>query len=491
MKRANKQSNISNKRNIKTRQNTKDKNDKDNLTLELFQTLDKTFLENPFNKIIQNAISVNSIADVCQDRSYMQSISHHFSNVIEPQLINTNQAHSGRCWIFAVLNVARHKTICKYQLQDDFEFSQCYLSFWDKLEKCNYFLNEIIKNRQLHNFLNDNYVVSLLSDPVSDGGYWITCKNLIKKYGLVPQTCFDESYNSSNTEELNYILECKLRQYAHELHQTIDENECYVKKKQMIETIFHIMCKLFGSPKLPNVDFTWEYYLDRNKDIVEMIDRQKKRQKTGEYKNLNVKKILTTNAIRYYNEYIPFECDDMIHLAHDPRNEYNKCYTNEKNDFVYDGEKSLFLNLDINYLVTFAKTSILNNTPVIFMCDVHKHMNCDSGLLDTKCYDFQSVFNTSFDEMGKANRILFRESQATHAMTIIGVDLDVNGNPIKWDVENSWGTKAGNFTMSNDWFLEYVFDVFIDKQYIDKNIMNIYNKEMIHPKVLPFDDPFV
>ena len=259
----------------------------------------------------------------------------------------------------------------------------------------------------------------------------------------------------------------------------------------MIETIFHIMCKLFGSPKLPNVDFIWEYYLDQNKDITKIINKQKKRQKTGEYTNLNLKQTLVTNAINYYNEYVPFDLDNIIHLAHDPRNPYNKCYTSEKNDFVYDGEKALLFNLDIIYLMEYAKKSILDNTPVIFMCDVHKHMNFDSGLLDTKCYNYQSVFNTSFDGMDKANRILFRESCATHAMTIVGVDLDTNGNPTKWDVENSWGVEAGNFTMSTDWFINYVFDIFIDRQYIDDDVINIYNKEKSKPINLPFNDPFV
>jgi len=480
----------------RTRANTKNdkKNNKVNdtyLTLDLFEKLDEKFLSDPVNKIIQNSISVNSITDVCQNRSYMQSFDHHFSNVIEPQLVNTNQKSSGRCWIFAVLNVARHKTICKYQLENNFEFSQCYLSFWDKLEKCNYFLNEIISKRTIFDFLVDSYVINLLENPVSDGGYWISCKNLIKKYGLVPQSCFDESYNSSNTAELNYLLEYKLRQYAHELYQTKTDAECYQKKNQMIETIFHIMCKLFGSPKLPNSDFTWSYYLSQEKDILEMIERQVKRQKTDKYENIEVKKIFTSNALDYYSDYVPFNCDDMIHLANDPRNTYNKCYTSEKSDFVLDGEKTLYLNSDINYLIKSAKKSILDNTPVIFMCDVEKHMNINSGLLDTKCFDYQSVFNTSFEAMGKADRISFRESRATHAMVIVGVDLDEKGNPIKWEVENSWGTIIGNFTMSNDWFINYVFDIIVDAQYIDKKIMKIYNREKLRPVVLPYHDPFI
>jgi bleomycin hydrolase len=421
----------------------------------------------------------------------MQSYDRRFSNEIEPQLVSTDQKNSGRCWIFAVLNVARHKTICKYELENDFEFSQCYLSFWDKLEKCNYTLNEIIKNRHLPNFLGNEYIRSLLSCPVTDGGHWVTCKNLIKKYGLVPQSVFDESFNSSNTEEMNYILEHKVRQFAQELYRTKSENECYQKKQEMVATIYHIMSKLFGSPKLPDSKFDWTYCIDQEKDLLEMIERQKKRRKTSRYENLELKKKVKTTALEYYRNYVPFDCDEMIQVNHDPRNPYYKCYTNEKPNMVYDGERTLYLNLQIDDLIAMTKRSVLDNTPVVFMCDVGKHMNVFEGILDTKCFNYQSVFNTTFQAMSKADRINFRESAATHAMVITGVDLDDSGEPVKWQVENSWGQVLGDFIMSTDWFRDYVFEVIVEEKYLEPKHRKIYHQERQRPAFLPFTDPMV
>ena len=460
------------------------------LLVEDFHKMETKFLKDPLNKIIQNSISANSISAVCQDRSYMQSYDRHFTNVITPQLESTDQENSGRCWIFAVLNVIRHKTICEYQLQDDFELSQSYLFFWDKIEKCNFFLNEIIKHRKKKDFINDKYINFLLSCPISDGGYAITCFNLIKKYGLVPKSAFDESYNSSNTEEMNYILEYKLRQYAKELVDIQEDKKCFNKKKNMIQSLYHIMCKLFGSPTLPDEEFEWTYYIDESKDLNAVLERQKKRKKLNKYENLKLKTTQYFTANQFYNNYIPFDCHDMIQLSNDPRNPYYKCYTSEIRDSVYDGDKTIFLNLPIKKLIECTRLSILDNTPVIFMCDVEKHMNLNDSLLDTKCYDYKSVFNTSFEKMSKKNRILYKESQATHAMIIVGVDLNEEDEIVKWEVHNSWGSD-GNFIMSNDWFKDYVFDIMIDQKYVSVDLLKIYDAQKNKPTVLSFDDAMI
>jgi len=470
-----------------------DANPPENLTMEQFERMDAKFKKVPINQVIQNAISANSINEVCQNRNYLQGYDRTFSNVIEPELDTTDQMQSGRCWIFAVLNVARHKMVCQYELENDFEFSQCYLSFWDKLEKCNYFLNEIIRNRHLDNFLNDKYIECLLHDPISDGGQWVTCKNLIKKYGLVPRTVFDESFNSSNTMGMNYILEYKLRQFAKELYglRSKADSECYRRKDEMMDTVYHIMCKLFGSPKLPNSPFDWSYCIDQEKDMAALIERQVKRRKTDKYENLELKKKMTTNAIDYYRDYVPFDCDSLIQLNHDPRNPYYKCYTSDKPNTVYGGERVCYLNVPIEKLIEATHKSILDNTPVIFMCDISKHVNMYEGLLDNKCFNYESIFNTSFEKMDKASRLSFRESNANHAMTIVGVDLDQSGGPIKWEVENSWGQITGNFIMTTDWFRDYVFEIVVDEKYLDVETMRLYQREKSNPVVFPFDDPMV
>lgn len=467
-----------------------DSKDDSSLQIPLFKKLDRMFVSNPSNLVIQNSISANSINSVCQNRKYMQSYDRTFSNVLEPELDSTDQNDSGRCWIFAVLNAVRHKMIGQYDLEDNFEFSQCYLSFWHKLEKCNHTINEIIRNRHLPNFLGDHYIRSILDNPICDGGTWITCKNLIKKYGLVPLSVFDESFNSSNTSEMNYILEYKLRQFAQELYHTRTDDECYAKKRLMIATIYNMMCKLFGSPLLPDADFNWTYCIDMNKDLAKNIERQKQRQETKVYQNLELKKSVTTNALNYYQHQVPFNCDNWIQLTNDPRNPYHKCYTSEKPDTVYEGERPIYINLPIDDIIQATLQSVQDNSPAIVMCDVGKHFNLLEGVLDTNCFNYESVFNTKFDLMDKKTRIQFRESRATHAMMIVGVDLDSDGQPVKWKIENSWGI-LGNLIMSNNWFKEFVFEIIIDQKYLDPRILQVYMSEKLQPTVLKYDDPMV
>lgn len=94
----------------------------------------------------------------------------------------TNQRASGRCWLFASTNVFRVAIMKKHNLKE-FELSQAYLFFWDKLEKANWFLEQIIDTAQED--LDTRLVQELLAAPVNDGGQWDMVVNLVAKYGLV------------------------------------------------------------------------------------------------------------------------------------------------------------------------------------------------------------------------------------------------------------------------------------------------------------------
>lgn len=478
------------KRSNSCKNKTSNSNDK-NININQLVEYESEFNQDAHNQVIQNAISLNPLSDVCQNRKYMQGYDRNFSNVIDPALDTTDQAESGRCWIFAVLNVARFEMITKYELEDDFEFSQSYLSFWDKIEKCNHFLNEIIANRKRKNYLDDFYIKMLLASPVNDGGNWSICKNLIKKYGLVPKSVFDESYNSSITNDVNFYVEGLLRKFAHQIDKITDDDECYRMKNDKMSIIYDTLSKLFGSPKLPDNPFLWSYCVDEEKDLLAKIKKQKKFKLQDKYENLQLKKSIKTTPLEYYHNRVPFNCDNFIQLTNDPRNPYYKCYGCEKTNSVSGGDELLYINLPIELLIEYTKNSILDNYPVVVMCDVEKHLNINDGLLDTKCFDHKSVFKETFEDMTKSDKIRYRQSAATHAMTFTGVDINDNGDIIKWKVDNSWGEPADNFIMTNDWFKEYVFEVIVNKKYIDKKINDVYNVESKTPILLPFDDPMV
>ena len=166
--------------------------------------LKKQFYKDDTNRIIQNSLCSNHLFRICEVRNYMQSRDSHYSHVLDPELVVSNQGLSGRCWMFAFLNVIRHELVRKYQLPHDFELSESYLCFYEKIEKCNYFLTYFLDKDKIDS--HDLKTQSVLVQGCSDGGHWITCANLIRKYGIVPKSSFRESINSFDTEMMNTVL---------------------------------------------------------------------------------------------------------------------------------------------------------------------------------------------------------------------------------------------------------------------------------------------
>jgi len=118
---------------------------------------------------------------------------------------------------------------------------------------------------------------------------------------------------------------------------------------------------------------------------------------------------------------------------------------------------------------------------------VGKMLDNDSGIMDSKLYLYEQALGVPFG-LDKAGRLLYGESQLTHAMVFTGVNL-VNGKPTRWKVENSWGDKYGKegyFIMSDEWFDEFNYQVVIDKKYLSED-----HKKVIEaaPIVLPPWDP--
>lgn len=124
----------------------------------------------------------------------------------------TNQKSSGRCWIFATLNAIRIPFMKAHNLEE-FEFSQAYLFYWDKIERCNYFLNNVVETARRNEPVDGRLVSFLLHDPTCDGGQWNMICNLINKYGLVPKKCFPESYSCESSVRLNAVLKSKVNTF--------------------------------------------------------------------------------------------------------------------------------------------------------------------------------------------------------------------------------------------------------------------------------------
>ena len=409
------------------------------------------------NYVLENVISNNSISKIDQVRKNNQSYDPVYNHNVKPEMSITDQKSSGRCWLFAALNVIRRQVATKYNLSD-FELSQNYLFFWDKLERMNYNLECIIKTKAEP--VDSRIVQHLLDDPTCDGGQWDMIANLINKHGLVPKSAYNESYHSSNSRDISMVLKKKFREYACLLRSSDSPQE---DKKKYMKEVYGILCKFLGSPP---TNFNWEF-----------IDKDKK---------YNFIKNLT--PITFYKEHCNFNVDDYVCLINDPRNEYNKLYTVEYLGNVLDGNKVLYLNVDIQKIKDLTVKSIKANEAVWFGCDVGQNLCSSKCAMDFDQVDYLSLFNTGFS-LDKKQRIQYRHSLMTHAMVFTGVNiqecencLEEQGVVKNWKVENSWGGRGsmkGYYSMSDQWFSEFTYEIAINKKYMSEEDLKLLESKEI------------
>ena len=429
---------------------------RENITLPNIRKFNKSFNSSTSNQLARNALIQNDINKVAVHWENFSKINHIFSNTISKQLPVTNQKSSGRCWGFAGLNLLRLEIVKNYNLSN-FEFSQNYFMFWDKLEKANYFLENILKT------LDQNYdsrlMMHLLQAPVQDGGQWDMFVNLIEKYGLVPKSVMPETNHSSKSSMMNYFLTHKLRECAFILRKSKKPRttikQLRSKKEEMMSVIYSLLCMFLGNPP---IKFDWSI-----KD---------KNNKFTRFNNID--------PLDFYRKFTKIKLKNKVCLINAPMSnkKMNELYTIDFLGNVVGGNIIKYANVEINELKKAAIKSIKNNEAVWFGCDVGKMFNRELGIMDMDLYDYEKLFDTKF-KMNKASRLEYGDSAMTHAMLFTGVDLKRN-TPRKWRVENSWGDKNGDkgyYLMSDSWFDEYNYEVVVDKKYLSNKTLEIFNRE--------------
>lgn len=435
------------------------------ITPEMLSRISEGYSGTPEQKAVRNALASNPLSAVAVNAENLAMMDTHFSDVVKTEGI-TDQKSSGRCWLFTGLNVLRAKMIEKYDL-GDFYLSQNYLFFYDQLEKSNLFLQAIIDTRNLP--WDDRTVDWLLRNPLSDGGQFTGVSNLIMKYGMVPAEVMPETYSANNTSQMAGLIKRKLREYALEIRENagMKEKALENRKEEMLSEVYRMLVYFLGEPP---VSFEWSMW-DKNGNLLS----------TKEY-----------TPKSFYDEYIGEDLEDnYIMVMNDPSREYGKVYEIEYDRHVYDGHNWLFVNLPIEKIKEMAIASIKGGCAMYFSCDVGKFLDSRRGTLNLDNYDYSSLLGTDFG-MDKAERIRTYDSGSTHAMTLIAVDIDENGNPVKWMVENSWGPAAGyqgKLIMTDEWFDEYMFRVVVEKQFVPEDVMEMMKQQPI--KLPPWDPMFV
>ncbi|QRV79080.1 bleomycin hydrolase [Ceratobasidium sp. AG-Ba] len=425
-------------------------------------------------KLARTILAHNDIQTAIADRRAYVADAHVF-NLTVPFSTGpvTNQRSSGRCWLFATTNVLRYNIMQQLSL-DDFQLSQSYLFFADKLEKANYYLELSIHHADLP--LDSRLVSHLASAPINDGGQWDMARNLLERYGVVPQAIYPESYSSSNSRGINATLTSRLREMALTLRELVKGEQvggaalmrARAAKEEFMAEIWKAMTATLGVPPQPDQKFSWDY-----------------KDKDGKVKNWE------GTPREFYKAFSSkqYPALQAFSLINDPRNDYGKLYTVEALGNIWGMRGVEYVNTESKRLKEAIVACIKAGQPVFFGCDVGKFLDQPHGIMDLDLYDFKNALGLKH-AMSKEQRLRTGDSAMTHAMVISGVHLDTSGAPVRYRVENSWGDALGDkgyFVMTDKWFDEYVFQVVVPRQLAAKDLTKILDGGK--PTVLPAWDP--
>ena len=423
----------------------------------------KSFDSDPSATVAQNAVSNADLSTLALRRDLVQNMDFSFSTKLD-EWSATNQRRSGRCWLFATLNLFRVGAMKKMNVKN-FEFSQAHIHFWDKLERANHFLEAILETSDRP--VDDRTIHFLLSDPIGDGGQWNMATNLIRKHGLVPMSAYPESHSSSSTRSMNTVLKDILRTTAREIRGILDDggskNEARKHKEERMKEIWRVLCIHLGTPP---EKFDWQW-----------------RDKDNEFHRKG-----TMTPLEFVDEYVEVDWEEYVCIVNDPRNEYYRTYTVDFLQNVAGGPPVVYLNVPSDEMKDITQRLLEDGIPVWMGCDVGKNMARKRGLWDADLYDLKGLYGIQFG-MEKADRLRFGQTMMTHAMLFTGVDV-VDGKPRRWRVENSWGSEdsgeKGFYTMNDNWYDEHMFEIAAPKDYLTDEMKSGLKGD---PIVLPAWDP--
>jgi bleomycin hydrolase len=430
------------------------------VTPQLLQEVENSCQPDAQFKSVQHALAQVDAKKISLNWQKMISVDAHFSNRLTDEKI-TDQKASGRCWMFSALNIFR-RAAARSLTSNEVEFSQNYLFFYDKLEKSNVFLEAIIRSRNRPS--TDRYVEWLMRNPVQDGGNWLGFTELVKKYGVVPKEIMPETFSSSNSNGVNGALGLRLKVAAVKIRKAKSDAEISALRLRALKDAYRILALNFG---IPPKQFEWRY----------------------EDKDRKLSPFKTYTPQQFYHDVVDDALDDYLALYSIPTLEFNKKYEIDLDKAVEDRPNMFFVNCPLDTLKDLAKNVLLDNRPVWFGCDVGQETFSDSGLMMPGMYDCESMYGMEF---GLSRKELFEtySSVPNHNMVFTGIDI-VDGKPVKWLVENSWGEKAGKkgfFVMLDDWFDRYVQVVVVQRKYVSESLLAVFKTKA---ETLPPWDPMM
>ena len=411
------------------------------ITESMLKKYSEAYNASPERQLATMALAKSELPNVCFVSGAEYAMRHKFSLEIETLPV-ANQKASGRCWLFAATNILRER-IAKELKLDKFELSQSYLAFWDKFERCNYFLESIIATADLP--ADDRTVQFILTTGVHDGGQWDMFANIARKYGVVPKDVFDETFQTSNTRRMNYYLNRSLKAAAANIRRMLKEGkDVSAYKEETLGKMYGFLCSCYGEPP-KNFDFE---YVDKDKAY-------------------HIEKGMTAKS--FYDKYVGSYLDNIASIITAPTADkpYHKMYTIKMLGNVVGGAPVRHLNLSIDEFKQAILNQLKAGKPVWFGSDVGHDGDREIGIWDDNMFNAELLTGLELD-ISKADGLDYSFSAMNHAMVLTGVNI-VDGKIDRWRIENSWGDehgKKGYYICSDSWFDKYVYQAAVEKEYL-------------------------
>lgn len=431
------------------------------ITKDVLAKFKKSYDED-FSKAAQNMIASAGILDASINFTKLNKNPDVFKKTVKIGKM-TNQRQSGRCWMFAGLNTVRVNLMKKFKL-GDIEFSHKYLYFYDKLERANQYLEDVIALKDKD--LDDRLTRDVVFYAADDGAWWTTFSRLITKYGIVPEYAYPDTADVMRTDSLIYVLDKRLKIAAKDIRKAKTDEAIDEIKEKALKDVYKITAISLGVPPK-----RFDLIL-RDKDD-ELIERR------------------NITAIDFYREFIADDLSEYVELGNYPGKgkEENKVY---ERDFIQQrlGGSLRYLNVSMQRMKDIIISMLDDDEVVWFACDVGKDSSVSrdgagTGHLVYNLLDRDSLFNIDTKQT-KVERMETCESNATHAMVIVGYDRTDDG--LKFKVENSWGEKAGikgYLVMDEEWFDNYGFEIIPKKKYLNQEELKAFDEEPI--KLMPWE----
>ena len=433
------------------------------ITLNQLENLENAYLKNDKLNVLQNALFSNDLTKIASNQQAKAAQPFIFSIDLKTHGI-TNQFQSGRCWIFSAMNVLREALIKELKIEGDFELSQNYIAFYDKLEKANWFM-ECVK-KELATDLDAEKMRFLLEGAVSDGGQWNMLVSLVEKYGVCPKDAYPESFQAGHTHKLNSLMNRRLRKFALEAKSAFDAgNQAAIDKLQQetLKEVYQLLATNFG---LPPKEFVFEYYDEDHKAHAKELTPHELYKLT----NLNL--------------------SDYVNVINGPTEDkpFYQTFTVEHLGNVVDGQPVQLLNLPLDEFKEATIKQMQAGELVWFGCDCSQDADREGGMWNDEYFQYEKAFDLDL-ALTKEEMLNVKESAMNHAMVLTGVNL-VDGEPNRWKIENSWGDKVGHkgyYVASDTWFDKYVYVVAINKKYLSEKALKALEGQ---PTLLKPWDPF-